>query len=118
MPFDGAGAEKQPRTDVGIRESVACHLGDLPLLRGQLVPGLHGAPPGTLAGGGELLARAFGERLHADCAERVVRRAELRAGVDPPALAPEPLAVEQLRSGKLGAKPAAAEMVDRDAVEL
>jgi hypothetical protein len=53
--------------------------GDLRLLRRELVPGLRGPPAGPFAGGQQLNAGPFGERLSAHRAEHVVRSALLLA---------------------------------------
>ena len=47
-----------------------------------------------------------------------MRRAQLLAGVQPPALAPQPLAVEQMAPGELGAHSRSTEPLDRITVEL
>ena len=65
----------------------------------------------------QLAPGALGERLHADRGELVVGGAELRARVDPPVLAAQPLAVEQVRAGELRAQPRAAQPLDRLAVQ-
>jgi len=75
-----------------------------------------GAPAGGLAGGPQLTAGPFGERLHADRVEHLVRGAQLRPRVDPPALAAQPLAVEQVRAGQLGPEAGAAQPADRLAI--
>ena len=53
---------------------------------------------------------------HADRGEHVVRGAQLRPGVGPPALAAQPLAVEQVRAGEVGPEAGAAKPVDRLAI--
>ena len=65
----------------------------------------------------QLRARALGERLHADRGELLVGGAQLRARVDAPALAAQPLAIEELRPRELGARPRPAEPLDRLAVQ-
>ena len=60
---------------------------------------------------------ALGERLHADRRELVVGGAELHAGVDAAILPAQPLAVEQVGAGELGAQSCAAEPLDRLAVQ-
>jgi hypothetical protein len=62
--------------------------------------------------------RALGERLHADRVQHVVGRAQLPARVDAPALAAQPLPVQQVRAGQLRTQPGPAQPVDRLAVEL
>ena len=72
---------------------------------------------GRLAGGEQLAAGAFGERLASHRGEHLVRGAQLLAGVEAAALAAQPLAVEEMRAGQLGAHAGAAEPVDRLAVQ-
>ena len=55
---------------------------------------------------------AFGERLHPDRRELLIRGAELRAGVDAAILASQPLAVEQVRACELRAQSGAAQPLD------
>jgi hypothetical protein len=47
---------------------------------------------------------ALGERLHAERGEHLVRGAQLRPRADPPGLAAQPLAIEQVRASS-GRKP-------------
>ena len=75
-----------------------------------------GARADGLAGGQQLAAGPFGERLHADRGEHVVRGAQLRPGFGPSALAAQPLAVEQVRAGEFGPEAGAAQPVDRLAI--
>ena len=82
----------------GLVRPVGGQPGDLRLLGGEVVARLDSPPAHGLAGRGQLAAGALGERLRADAAERLVRPAELPARVDAPLLAPQPLAVEQLRA--------------------
>src|SRR3954452_19821232 len=71
VPLDGAWAEEQARTDLRVREPVARELGDLTFLCGEVVAGAGDPPAHLLAGGEELVAAAFGERLHAHRREQV-----------------------------------------------
>ena len=91
--------------------------GDLGLLGVSSPSRGGGALAGGLAGGQQLAAGPFGERLHADRGEHVVRGAQLRPRVGPPALAAQPLAVQQVRAGQFGTKAGAAEPADRLAVQ-
>ena len=113
MPLHGARAEKQPRADVRVREPVAGHSRDLPLLRGQIVPRLDRSLADLLARRLKLVLRALGERFHPDREEQLVGRAQLLARVDTATLAAQPLAVEQMRTSELGTQPAAAQPLDR-----
>ena len=103
MPLHRARTEEQPRTDLRVRKPVAGQMGDLPLLRGQIIARLNRPLAHRLAGRPRLAAGALGERLHADRYELVVRGAELGPRVDPAMLASQPLAIEQVRAGELGA---------------
>ena len=86
------------------------------MARGELaVPG-GGARAGGLAGGPQLAAGPLGERLHADLSEHLVRGAQLRPRLGPPALAAQPLTVQQVGAGELGPNAGAAEPADRLAV--
>jgi hypothetical protein len=49
VPFHGARAEEEPRADLRVREAVAGQLGDLSLLRRQVVARLDGSRAGVLA---------------------------------------------------------------------
>jgi hypothetical protein len=89
---------------------------DLRLLGREVVARLGGPPGHHLAGRGQLATGVLGERLSADAAERLVRPVELVARVDGPLLAPQPLAVEQLRTRDVDEDAAAPEPVDRLAV--
>src|SRR4051794_35574665 len=90
---------------------------DLGLLGGQLVAGLDGAFADMLAGRQELALGPSGERLGPHAREHLERGAQLFAGVEPAALAPQPLAVEQVGAGELHADARACEPFDRLAIE-
>jgi hypothetical protein len=77
----------------------------VPLLRGELVVRLDGALAHPLASGLQLDAGTLGECFHADRGEQVVGGAELRARIGTPALAAQPLAVEQMRAGEFRTQP-------------
>src|SRR5215208_4284556 len=115
--LDGAGADEQPRADLGVGEALAGEPGDLRLLRGELVPGLDAAPAGPLAGGAQLAGGTLRERLEPHRREHLVRRAELLARVLPALPAANPLAVEQVAASELDAHHRATEVRDRLAVE-
>ena len=102
MPLHGPWADEQPRADLRVRQPVAGESRDQLLLRRELVTSRVLSLADRPAGGQQLAAGALGERLHADGVESVVRGAQLFARVDAPALAAQPLAVEQLRPGELG----------------
>ena len=82
VPLNGARAEEQPGADLRIRQTIAGEARDLPLLCGQIIA--ESPPPGlrTLSPvASKLTACAFGERLHADRREHLVRRVQLLSGV-------------------------------------
>src|SRR6266516_474021 len=87
VPFNGAGADEQFRADLAVAD--------------------------LLAGGEQFPASALGEGVGADHGEQVVSGAQLAARVEPPVLATEPLAVEQVGPGKLGPQRCAAKQLDR-----
>ena len=94
MPLRGTGTdEKEPRADLRVRESVPGQLSDRPFVRGEVVAGLGRSLARPLAGGHELLARAFGEGLHADGREQIVCGTQSGTSIDAPPLTPQPLAV-------------------------
>ena len=76
-----------------------------------------GALAHLLARGEQLMPGAFGERVGAHGDERLVRDPQLLASVDAPALATQPLAVEQAGAGELRTQPGAPEAIDRFAVQ-
>src|SRR3954447_5687327 len=117
MPLDGPRAEEEPRPDLRVRQPIGGKHRDLPLLRGQVVASLDGAPPHLLAGGLELLAGTLGEGLHANRGQHLVGRAQLVARVDPAVLATQPLPVEQMRAGELRTKRGPCQSLDGLAIQ-
>ena len=93
-------ADEQPRADLGVRQSVAGQARDLSFLGGEFIAGLDGAFADTLAGGQQLALGARSERLDPHRVEHLERGAQLLAGVQAPALAPQPLAVEEVGAGR------------------
>ena len=71
------------------------------LLRRELVARVVAALAHLLARGQQLVPGALGEAVRAHRQQRLARDAQLLARVDPPALAAQPLAVEQARAGEL-----------------
>ncbi len=65
VPLHRARTEEQLGADLRVRLTAGSQARDLHLLRGQLVERLDAALPHCLAGGQQLAAGAFGERLHA-----------------------------------------------------
>src|SRR5206468_12888085 len=86
------------------------------LLGRQLVARLVRPPARLRAGGLKLVPRALREGIGAHRRERLVRLPQLLARVEPPALAPQPLAVQQPRAGELWAQRGAPEAIDGLAV--
>src|SRR3954469_19508011 len=117
MPLDGPRAEKESRTDLGIREALAGQRRDLSLLRGQVVARLDRPLAHRLASRLKLSACASGESLHPDRRELVVGGMELHTCVDPAVLAAQPLPVEQMSAGELGTKPGPCQSLDRLAMQ-
>src|SRR5262249_5768828 len=101
-----------------VRVTLARELRDLRLLGSELVALLCAVTSHPLARRDQLAPGALGERLHADRDQHVVRRTQLLARIARPALAAQPLAVQQMRAGLSGCETAAAEPLDGLAVEL
>src|SRR3954454_20192135 len=117
MPLHGARAEEEPGTDVRIREALARQARDLPLLGGENIARRNGPLAHLLARRQQLAPGALGESLHPDRRELVVCRTKLGACVDPPIPAPQPLPVEQLSPGEVGAPPGSCQSLDRLAMQ-
>ena len=117
VPLHGARTEEESRTDLRVRQSIASEPRDLPLLRRQLIARLGGPRAHPLACGQQLTLGAFGERLHPDGHEQLVCSAELLAGILAPALAAQPLPVEEMRARELGPESRAPDAVDGFAVQ-
>src|ERR1700741_5411197 len=93
VPLHGAPAEEEPRPDLRVREPVAGELGDLSLLRGQLVARLGAALLGARVAAPVLPAQPF--------AVEQVRARELGAEPRAPE-ARDRLAVERVRVAAVG----------------
>ena len=107
-----------PRTDVRVREAVAGEPRDLDFLDGQLLAGLDPALAGALAGGQQLACGPAGECLDPHRIEHLERGAQVLAGVEAAALAPQPLAIGQLGPRELHAHAGAPQAQTRRAVEV
>src|SRR5262249_14923481 len=118
VPLDGAGADEELGTDLGVRQAVTCEARDLLLLRGQLVARLCAPHAHLLAGCCELAACALRECIHADRREHVVRRSQLPPREHATTLASEPLAVQKMRARDLRAEARPGQAVYRLVVEL
>src|SRR5580692_1518900 len=112
VPFDRARGQEQLGADLWIGTTVPRQPGDLGLLGGQRGGDFGVALAYRLASGEQFAACALGERFHADRGEHVVGRAQLLARVDAPALAAQPLPVQQMRAGEIWAQLRPAQPVD------
>src|SRR3984893_1028162 len=115
--LDGAGADEKPGADLGVGQALAGELGDLGLLRRELAAGVDGSLARGLAGGQQLASGALGETFGPHRDEHPVGGAQVFAGVGSPALAAEPLTVEEVGAGQRPAHAGAGEPGDRLAVE-
>src|SRR3954468_14650267 len=93
-------------------------MGDLLLVRRELVSLLEAALGRLRAGGDELAPGAVGERLHADPGKHLIGDPQLLARLDPAARLAQPLAEEEMCAGELRTPPRAAQPIDRLAVEI
>jgi hypothetical protein len=73
VPFDGTWTEEELGADLRVGLVAGGALGDLDLLRGELVECVDGALAHGLAGGHELAAGSLGECFHAHRAELSMR---------------------------------------------
>ena len=116
MVLDGARADEQPGTDLRVGQAVTgqpCHLG---LLSGQRVISPAHSLADCLARGEQLAPGSFGECPGAHRLQHLVGGAQLLARIGPPVLTAQPLAVDQVRAGQLGADAGPAKVLDRRAV--
>src|SRR5829696_2612739 len=104
MPLDGAWAEEELGADLRVRPSVAREPRDVLLLRGELVARVVAPLAHLLAGGQELVPGALGESLRPHREEHLAGDAQLLARIDAPALAAQPLPVEQAPACELHAQ--------------
>src|SRR5512133_316455 len=117
VPFHRSWAEKEPGTDLGVRQPGPCELGDLSFLCGEIAKRRDRPLAHLLAGCRQLDSRAFGERLHADRGELVVCRSQLHACVRAPTCSAQPFAVEEMSSGELRTQQATAKSLDRFSIQ-
>ena len=115
--FDSPGAEEELRGDLGIRVALAGEPGDVALLGSEHDRGLGGAFADRLASRGELAARPLGEGFRPHLRERLVRVAQLIAGLSSSVRASQPLAVEQAGAGEVPLHTCRGQAVDGVAVE-
>src|SRR5579871_1361123 len=118
MPLHGAWADEQLRTDLRVRSPVARKPRDLVLLGCELIARVVLALAHLLARGQQLATRALCESLRSHRGEHAVRSAQVLAGVDPPTLTTQPLAVGQPSASQVRRHPALAEQLDRLPVKV
>ncbi len=92
-------------------------MGDLRLLRSELVEGVHGPFPGALASRLQFEPCALGERLHPEVGEELMGDPQLIPCVKAAALAAQPLPVEQMRPRQVETKACRLQKIDRLSVE-
>src|SRR5262249_32901948 len=115
--LDGARAEEEPRTDLGIRQSVACQARDFGFLRGELVTRLGVATTSSLTGCEKLAPDTLGKGLGAHCREHFLSRAKRSARLRSAPLAAQPFAVNKMRPGEVRLDSRASQPLDRLEVE-
>src|SRR3954452_24931223 len=118
VPLDRARADEELRADLGIRAALGGEACDLRLLRGEPVARVGRALAHRLAGRHALTSRAFSESVHADIRPHPLRDPEMLTSFGAPALASQPLAVDQVGAGERRAYPRAAQTRDRLAIQL
>ena len=104
MPFHGTRAQEELCGDLGIGVTVARQPGNLLLLSREVVARLRAPLSDSFAGSGQFAAGVVHERLHSNHDKHAVCRTKLLAGVDAVARSAQPLAVQQVRTGKLRAQ--------------
>ena len=117
MPFDRPGADEQLDADLRVGVPVTGEPGDLRLLGGEVAGRLGGVLAQGFPGGQQLAPGPLGEPLDTGRGQHLVGGPELIARVHAAALAPQPLAVEQMRAGQFHADTGPAEPLDRLAVQ-
>src|ERR1700754_1717219 len=82
--------------DLAVGQTVGRKLGDVQLVRGQLVAGVRTAPRAALACRAQLVAGTFAPRDDAERVEGLTGRTQVWSRVRRPTLSPQPLAVREL----------------------
>src|SRR3954471_16229731 len=119
VPLDRPRADEELCADLGIRAALGGEACDLRLLRGEPVTRVGRALAHSLAGRHPLTSRAFSESVHAgDLRPHPVRDPEMLTSFGAPALASQPLAVDQVSAGEGRTYPRAAQTHDRLAIQL
>jgi ABC-type lipopolysaccharide export system ATPase subunit len=96
VPFHGSATEVSLGGDLGIGVAFRGQPGDVGLLGRQVRARLEGTSPNGFAGGEELAASTFGERLDAHRGQCFVRGAQLASRIHTTALSAQPFAVAEL----------------------
>ena len=115
--LDRARTDEQLSRDLSVRVSLCDEAGDLRLLRRQLAKGIGGSSPNMLASRFQFNACTFGERLHPEVGEEVVRCPQLSSCIDEPALTSQPFTEEQVCTGEINRDPSPTESFNRLDVE-
>src|SRR3954452_25028231 len=119
VPFDRAWADEELCADLGVRAAFRGEACDLRLLRGEPVARVGGSLAHRLAGRHPLTSRAFRESVPTgDLGPHPVRDPEMLTSFGAPALASQPLAVDQVGAGERRTYPRAAQTRDRLAIQL
>src|SRR3954471_16362290 len=119
VPLDRARADEQLCADLGIRAALGGEACDLRLLRGEPVTRVGRALAHRLAARHPLTSRALSESVLAgDLGPHPVRDPELLTSFGAPALASQPLPVDQVGAGEGRTYPRAAQTRDRLAIQL
>src|SRR6266852_3314199 len=95
VEFHGGDRDEDPLRYLGVGVSAGRQDGDVPLLRGQVVPAGYSPFADLLAGSEQFGARPFGERDGAAGFEHLTRGVQLPARLSTALAAPEPLAEQQ-----------------------
>jgi len=114
--LDRAGADEQPRADLRVRQALPGQPRDLRLLGRQLNGRLDGPLTRGLPGGLQLTPGPFGKGPDTHRVQHLVGRAQVLPRLNTAALAAQPLPVQQVTAGELGADPGPAQALDRLAV--
>src|SRR3954453_3946803 len=118
VPLDRARADEELCADLGIRAALGGEACDLRLLGGEPVARVGRALAPRLAGPPPLAGRAFGESVHAgDIRPHPVRDPEMLTSFGAPALASQPLAVDEVGAGERRSYARAAQTGDRLAIQ-
>src|SRR3954454_24247842 len=118
VPFHGAGADVQLRADLRVGATVAGQCRYLLFLGRELIAGVVSALAHLLASGQQLASRALCEAIGSHRGENGMCLAELFAGIDPPGLTAEPLAIAEPGTSEVRRHPRTPERLDRRSVQM